>query len=80
MGDSNILREFENAIGGKFATLLLLEDPQEMVDGMTRDMQEVAENILGRKRTIKQPWVSEDTLKLCDQRRDKKAKRFEGEK
>ena len=51
-----------------------------MVDGVTRDIQKIAENILVRKRTIKQPWVSEDTLKLCDQRRDKKAKRFDGEK
>jgi len=46
---------------------------------MTRGMSEAAENILGRRRRIKQPWVSEDTLKLCDRRREKKANRLNGE-
>ena len=73
--DSGVLDKFQAAIGGKFAPLLLLEDPQEIVDNMTRDLNETAEDILGKARVKRQPWITDNMLTLCDKRRRKKPKR-----
>ena len=34
-------------------------------------------NVLGRKRRKKQIWVTEETLKLCDRRKQMKGRRFD---
>jgi len=60
-------------IGERFGPLLLLHDPQDMTDALTKDMNEVAEEVLGVKKCKRQPWVSDDTLLFCDKRRKKKA-------
>jgi hypothetical protein len=77
--DTDILSEFQANIRGKFAPLLLLDDPQDLANEMMEKMNEAAEEVLGRKRSIKQPWVTAETLKLCDKRREKKPKRFDGD-
>ena len=48
--DSDVLDKFQASIGGKFAPLLLLEDPEEIVDNMKRDLNETAEEIHGKAR------------------------------
>jgi len=35
--DPTVLQEFPAKIGGRFAPLLLLEDPQELADAKTRE-------------------------------------------
>ena len=76
--DTRIQDIFQAKLGGRFAPLLLLSDPQDMVDVMTKDMNEVAEEVLGIKRYKRRPWVTDDTLLLCDKRREKKASRHKG--
>ena len=44
---------------------------------MTKEFNEVAENVQGRKRRKKQIWVTEETLKLCDRRKQMKGRRFD---
>jgi len=43
-----------------------LKDPKEAIDVFTNGMNEVAEEVLGRPRNTKQPWVTEKAL--CDRR------------
>jgi len=45
-----VLEVFQVMMGWRFAPLLFLEDPQELEDSMTKELNEVAENVLGRKR------------------------------
>ena len=73
--DSQILDQFQAAIGGKFAPLFLPEDQQEIMDNMTRDLSERAEEILGKARVKRQVWITDNTLTLCDKRRKNKPKR-----
>ena len=53
-------------------------EPQDMTDAFTEALQEVAEKTLGRQRNKKQKWVTDDALKLCDERRDMKHKLHAG--
>jgi len=76
LNDPRIQAEFKARIGGKFAPLLLLNDHQETIDAFTAGMNDVVEEVLGRPRRIKQPWVTEETLELCDRRRELKKTRF----
>lgn len=39
-------------------------------------MNETAMEVLGKARTRKQPWMTQDILNACDKRRELKAKRF----
>jgi len=80
LNDPRIQAKFKARIGGKFAPLLLLNDHQETIDAFTAGMNEVAEEVLGRPRRIKQPWVTEETLKLCDRRRELKKTHFASSK
>ena len=38
-------------------------------------MTETANNILGKHRPAKKPWVTENILKLCDKQRELKQKK-----
>jgi len=49
-----------------------------MTDALTKDMNEVADEVLRVNKYKRQPWVSDDTLLLCDKRREKKASRHNG--
>ena len=78
LNDPEIREEFKAKIGGSFAPLLLLTDVQEMTDSFTEQMQEIALETLGKQRTVKHPWVSNEALALCDERRELKGKRHNG--
>jgi len=43
---------------------------------MMKEINKMAEAVLGWKRKRKQVWVMEDTLRLCDRRRDLKKQEF----
>jgi len=75
LNDPRIQAEFKAKIGGKFTPLLLLNDHQEMIDAFTAGLNDVAE-VLGRPRRIKQPWVTEETLELCNRRSELKKTHF----
>ena len=78
LNDKSIGEEFQAKIGGKFAPLLLLENVDELTEGFNAAMAEVAQEVLGKQRNKKQPWISNEALDLCDKRREKKGKRKNG--
>ena len=61
---------FQAKIGGKFAVLRLLDQD---IDSLTEEFNEVvrttAEEVLGKRRVKKQPWMPDEVLPLCDVRR-----------
>ena len=74
--DPNIAYIFRATIGGKFAPLLALENLDTEIDALINSfntaMTETTNNILVKHRAAKKPWVADNTLKLCDKRRELK--------
>ena len=77
--DPNIAEIFRATIGGKFAPLLALEIQDTKIDALINSFNtavtETANNILGKHQPAKKPWVTDNTLKLCDKRRELKQKK-----
>ena len=77
--DPNIAEIFQATIGGKFAPLLTLEnqdiDIDALINSFNTAVTETANNILGKHRLAKKPWVTDNILKLCDKRRELKQKK-----
>ena len=77
--DPNIAKIFRATIGGKFAPLLALEnqdiDIDALINSFNTALTETANNILGKHRPAKKPWVTDNILKLCDKRRELKQKK-----
>uniref|UniRef100_H3A4I6 Reverse transcriptase domain-containing protein n=1 Tax=Latimeria chalumnae TaxID=7897 RepID=H3A4I6_LATCH len=64
---------FKVRIGERFTPLLLLDNnAQDMVQNFTTIINNIAEEILGKKRTKRKPWIIDKILKLCDKRRELK--------
>ena len=74
---------FEAKIGGKFAPLMLLgagnTGTDTLIDTFNTAVIETASEVLGKKRITKNPWVTSDLLKLCDETRDLKKTKYESE-
>ena len=72
-------KAFQANIGGTFAPFSLLENENNDIDTMVTAMNiavtETANEILGKRRRIKKPWVTSDILDLCDKRRELKNKK-----
>ena len=81
--DPGVAQIFEAKIGGKFATLMLLDTDNTgtdtLIDTFNTAVTETASKVLGKKRITKKPWVTPDLLKLCDKRRDLKKTKYESE-
>ena len=79
--DPNIAEIFQVTIGlgGKFAPLLTLENQDTKTDALINifntAVTETANNILGKHRPAKKPWVTDNILKLCDKRRELRQKK-----
>ena len=77
--DPNIAEIFRATIGGKFASLLALENQDAEIDALINSfytaVTETANNILGKHRPAKKPWVTDSILKLCYKRRELKQKK-----
>jgi len=56
---------------------LLLENVQELTDKFTEELNATATEVLGKPRKRKQPWITNEIFKLCDERRDLKAQKHE---
>jgi hypothetical protein len=71
--DPDILEVFKANIGGKFAPLLVVtEDPaniDSLVDDFNAALIETAEQTLGKARKKIKPWMTDEILSLCDERR-----------
>ena len=74
---------FQATIGGKFAPVIGLSDYVMDIDTMITTyntaVTDAANEILGKERRRKKPWITKDVLDLCDERRDLKNKRYEAE-
>ena len=77
--DPNIAEAFQATIGGKLAPLLALENQLTEIDTLVNNLKtavtETANNILGKHRPAKKPWVTDNILKLCDKRKELEQKK-----
>ena len=77
--DPTIAEAFQAMIGGKFAALTTLCDDDRDIDMIVNtfntEVTDTANEILGKHRTVKKPWVTNDVLDLCDKRRELKKKK-----
>ena len=71
--DPLIAEEFQAQIGGKFAALNIIDsDTNTIANEFSKIMTTTAEEVLGKHRKKKQPWVTNEILDLCDRRRELK--------
>ncbi len=84
LNDPNIHESFQAKIGGKFAPLIINFENETDINKITSTMNtiitETAEEVLGKKKSTKKPWVTDELLSLCDKRKElknKKSKRDE---
>ena len=81
--DPDVGCTFQTTIGGKFAPLIGLKDEDIDIDTMitayNTAVADAASEILGKERHRKKPWVTNDVLDLCGERRDLKKKRYGAE-
>ena len=76
LADPEVATVFKAQLGGRFAALNLLDcDVNELAGGFKEAVLETAEEVLGRQRKKKQPWVTREILDLCDERRSLKGAR-----
>ena len=77
--DPNIAETFRATIGGKFAPFLALENQDTEIDALINRFNtavtETANNILGKHRASKKPWVTDNILKLRDKGGELKQKK-----
>ena len=70
--------EIFQAIGGQFAVLSILDSDMDMdmlTDTFNTAVTDTANEILGKCRPVKKPWVTTDILDLCAKRRKLKNKK-----
>ena len=78
LNDPQVKQEFQSIIGGRLAPLMLLNDVQQLVDEFREKVKETAKEVLSKRRE-KNPWVTNDVLLICDQRRNLKSKKTHSE-
>ena len=76
--DPHVAEVFQAMIGGKFAALSILDSDMDL-DMLTHTFNaavtDTANEILGKHRPVKKPWVTTEILDLCDKRRELKKKK-----
>ena len=81
--DPDVAWTFQATIGGKFTPVIGLSDEDmdfhTIITTYNTAVTDAASEILGKERRRKKPWVIEDVLDLCDERRDLKKKWYEAE-
>ena len=73
--DRHVAEVFQAMIGGKFAALSILDsdmDLQTLTDTFNAAVTDTGNEILGKHRPVKKPWVTAEILDLCDKRRELK--------
>ena len=77
--DLNIAEIFRGTKGGKLAPLHALDNQDTETDALINSsntaVTETANNILGKHRPAKKPWVTDNLLKLCYNRSDRSQKK-----
>ena len=73
----HVAEVFQAMIGGEFAALSILDsdmDLDTLTDTFNAAVTDTANEILGKHRPVKKPWVTAEILDLCDKRRELKKK------
>ena len=73
--DPQVAEVFQAMIGGKFAALSILDSDMDLTDTFNAAVTNTANEILGKHRPVKKPWVTAEILDLCDKRRELKKKK-----
>ena len=76
--DAEVAEILQAKIGGKFAALSILDSDMDMdmlTDTFNTAVTDTANEILGKYRPVKKPWVTTDILDLCSKRRKLKNKK-----
>ena len=76
--DREVAEIFQAMIGGKFAALSILDSDMDMdmlTDTFNTAVTDTANEILGKYRPVKKPWVTTDILDLCAKGRKLKNKK-----
>lgn len=74
--DPEVEAVFQAQVGGRFAALATLDCDIDTLAGNIKEvLLSTAKEVLGKRRKRKQPWVTEDILDLCDERRAWKKKK-----
>ena len=81
MQDPEVAEIFQAKIGESFAALSILDSDMDMDMNMLTDtfntaVADTANEILGKYRPVKKPWVTTDILDLCSKRRKLKNKKI----
>lgn len=75
--DPQIVEIFQATLGGKFAALNVLDkDVDELSNEIDTALLTSAEEVLGKQRSKKQPWITNEALDLCDKRRELRKVKF----
>ena len=79
--DPDVAFTFQATLGGKFAPLNWLKDGDmdlaTMITAYNTAVTDAASEILGKEHRRKKPWITNDFLDLCYERRDLKRRRYE---
>jgi hypothetical protein len=76
--DPLIAEEFKATIGGKFGPLLIYDENSDLESNIKTFEEatiQTATEILGKKKTMKKPWITNEIFNLCDKRRELKEKK-----
>ena len=78
--DPTVHEAFKAKLGEWLACLnLLVEDVDSLTEDMNSAITETAEEVLGRSRKKKEPWVTEEVFQLCDERRELRVNKHQSE-
>eukprot|EP00794_Sanderia_malayensis_P011429 gene11428-biopygen9109 len=77
--DADVQENLRIKVGEKFAPLMELTDLQKMRDRFAEGMNEVAMEVLGKEKRKKPPWMTDEVLDKCNDRRKLKATKFKDE-
>ena len=68
--DPNVNSLFKAHIGGRFASLLTTnQDAQGLTTEFTETITKAAQDFTGKERRLNRPWVTQEALNACDERR-----------
>lgn len=68
--DPKIAEVFQAQVGGKFAALSTADSDVDTLAGNIKEvLLNTADEVIGRPRRKKQPWITSEILDLCDERR-----------
>ena len=75
--DPKIAEMFQAKVGGKFAALCVLDnDVDTLANSLKQMLLSTAEEVLWRQRKKILPWVTNEVVDLCDQRRQLRQEKY----